>query len=77
MCSEDQEQAMRHNILMTRLVNEEGAVLAAARNVNMYALPSHSMVPGPNAASSLADRVPTTDVSTKLQEQLSCSTSIA
>lgn len=40
--------------------------LAAARNVKMYALPSHSMVPGPRAASSRAERVPTTDVSTRL-----------
>lgn len=57
---------------LTRLV-AKGAVLAAARNVKMYALPSHSMVPGPNAANSLADRVPTTDVSTKLKKQTSCS----
>ena len=33
----------------------------------MYAFPSQSIVPGPRAASSRADRVPTTDVSTRLQ----------
>lgn len=41
--------------------------LAAAKKVKMYAFPSHSIVPGPRAASSRADRVPTTEVSTRLQ----------
>ena len=44
-----------------------GHSLAAAKNVKMYAFPSHSIVPGPSAASSRADRVPTTDVSTRLR----------
>ena len=42
--------------------------LAAAKKVKMYAFPSQSIVPGPKAASSRADRVPTTDVSTRLRQ---------
>lgn len=49
--------------------DSSGDALAAARKVKMYELPSHNIVPGPNAASSLADRVPTTEVSTKLHHR--------